>query len=120
MEPSPGTVDLASLAPPLRALVEGQQAAVEALRAENAALTERNRRLQQQGPEIEGGLPTEGMLAHVLVSKFADHLPLYRQAQIYARSGVDPRLRGDRLCTARPWPTGSARRRSICGPCTSA
>ena len=51
MEPSPGTVDLASLAPPLRALVEGQQATVEALRAENAALTERNRRLQEHGPE---------------------------------------------------------------------
>ena len=29
------------------------------------------------------------MLAHVLVSKFADHLPLYRQSQIYARSGLD-------------------------------
>ena len=29
------------------------------------------------------------MIAHVLVSKFADHLPLYRQSQIYARSGVD-------------------------------
>ena len=38
---------------------------------------------------IEGALPTEGMIAHVLVSKFADHLPLYRQSQIYARSGVD-------------------------------
>ena len=38
---------------------------------------------------IESGLPTEGMLAHVMVSKFADHLPLYRQAQIYARSGID-------------------------------
>ena len=34
---------------------------------------------------IEGGLPTEATVAHVLVSKFADHLPLYRQAQIYAR-----------------------------------
>ena len=34
---------------------------------------------------IEGGLPTEATLAHVLVSKYADHLPLYRQAQIYAR-----------------------------------
>ena len=242
MEPSPGTVDLASLAPPLRALVEGQQAALEALRAENAALSDRNRRLQEQGPEalvedlharvvsltdrnrrlehlvrelrraiyakkseklhpdqlllafeelegalaeadapasttptprakrpaaqrnighlpahlprvfdviepestlcpcgcgemtkigedrterlhvvpaklqvivtvrpkyacrqceegvtqapapahlIEGALPTEGMLAHVLVSKFADHLPLHRQAQIYARSGIE-------------------------------
>ena len=51
MEPSPGTVDLASLAPPLRALFEGQQATVEALRAENAALTDRNRRLEEQGPE---------------------------------------------------------------------
>ena len=244
MEPSPGTVDLASLAPPLRALFEGQQATVEALRAEVAALTERNRRLEEQGPEalvedlharvvsltdrnrrlehlvrelrraiygkkseklhpdqlllafeelegtlaeaeadapasttptprakrpaaernighlpahlprvfdviepestlcpcgcgemtkigedrterlhvvpaklqvivtvrpkyacrkceegvtqapapahlIEGALPTEGMIAHVLVSKFADHLPLYRQAQIYARSGIE-------------------------------
>ncbi len=38
---------------------------------------------------IEGGLPTEGLLAHVLVSKFADHLPLYRQSQILARSGID-------------------------------
>ena len=38
---------------------------------------------------IEGGLPTEGTLAHVVVSKYADHLPLYRQSQIYARGGVD-------------------------------
>jgi transposase len=37
---------------------------------------------------IEGGLPTEATVAHVLVSKFADHLPLYRQAQIYARQGI--------------------------------
>jgi transposase len=37
---------------------------------------------------IEGGLPTEATLAHVVVSKFADHLPLYRQAQIMARQGV--------------------------------
>ncbi|PWB83441.1 MAG: IS66 family transposase, partial [Methylocystaceae bacterium] len=29
---------------------------------------------------IEGGLPTEATVAHVLVSKYADHLPLYRQA----------------------------------------
>ena len=38
---------------------------------------------------IEGAIPTEGALAHVLVSKFADHLPLHRQSQIYARSGLD-------------------------------
>jgi transposase len=37
---------------------------------------------------IEGGLPTEGAIAHVLVSKYADHLPLYRQSQMLARSGV--------------------------------
>ena len=37
---------------------------------------------------IEGGLPTEATIAQVLVSKYADHLPLYRQAQIYARQGI--------------------------------
>lgn len=37
---------------------------------------------------IEGGLPTEATIAQVLVSKYADHLPLYRQAQIFARQGV--------------------------------
>ena len=244
MEPSPGPVDLATLAPPLRALFAGQQETVEALRAEVAALAERNRRLEERGAEgivgelrakvatlsernrrlehlldelrramfgkksekldpdqlllafeelegalaaaeqeapadtastprakrpaaarnlghlpahlpriyelvepestqcpcgcgelvrigedrterldivpaqlrvvvtirpkyacrrceegvtqapapahlVEGGLPTEGLLAHVLVSKFADHLPLYRQSLILARSGID-------------------------------
>jgi len=38
---------------------------------------------------IEGALPTEALIAHVLVSKYADHLPLYRQSQIYARCGID-------------------------------
>ena len=38
---------------------------------------------------IMGGLPTEATLAHVLVSKYADHLPLYRQSQILARAGLD-------------------------------
>lgn len=38
---------------------------------------------------IEGGLPTEGAIAHVLVSKYADHLPLYRQSRILARSGIE-------------------------------
>jgi transposase len=37
---------------------------------------------------IEGGLPTEATIAQVTVSKYADHLPLYRQAQIYARQGI--------------------------------
>ena len=38
---------------------------------------------------IDRGLPGPGLLAHVAVSKFADSLPLYRQAQIYAREGVE-------------------------------
>ena len=38
---------------------------------------------------IPGGVPTEAAVAHVLVIKYADHLPLYRQAQIYSRRGVD-------------------------------
>ncbi|GHG11428.1 IS66 family transposase [Paracoccus sp. KCTC 42845] len=38
---------------------------------------------------IMGGLPTEATLAHVLVSKYADHLPLYRQSQILARAGLE-------------------------------
>ena len=37
---------------------------------------------------IEGGLPTEALVADVVVSKHADHLPLYRQSQTLARSGV--------------------------------
>jgi transposase len=38
---------------------------------------------------IERGLAGPGLLAHMLVSKFADHLPLYRQSEIYARQGVE-------------------------------
>lgn len=38
---------------------------------------------------IERGRPGPGLLAHVLVSKYADHLPLYRQSQIYRREGID-------------------------------
>jgi transposase len=38
---------------------------------------------------IEKGRPGPALLAHVLVSKYCDHLPLYRQADIYGRSGVE-------------------------------
>lgn len=38
---------------------------------------------------IERGRPGPGLLAHILVSKYADHLPLYRQSQIYAREGLN-------------------------------
>lgn len=37
---------------------------------------------------VEGGMPTEALIAQVLAAKYADHLPLYRQAQIYARQGI--------------------------------
>lgn len=38
---------------------------------------------------ITRGQPGPGLLAHVLVSKYCDHLPLYRQSGIYARDGVE-------------------------------
>jgi transposase len=38
---------------------------------------------------IERGLPGPALLAHVLVSKYGDHSPLYRQSEIFAREGVD-------------------------------
>ena len=38
---------------------------------------------------IEKGRPGPALLAHVLVSKYCDHLPLYRQSDIYAREGVE-------------------------------
>jgi transposase len=37
---------------------------------------------------IDKGVPTSGLLAQVLVAKYADHLPLYRQEAIFARAGV--------------------------------
>jgi transposase len=37
---------------------------------------------------IEAGLPTEALIAQVIVSKYSEHLPLYRQAQVFARHGV--------------------------------
>ena len=38
---------------------------------------------------IPNGVPGAGLLAHVLVSKYCDHLPLYRQSEIYGREGVE-------------------------------
>src|SRR5450755_896134 len=38
---------------------------------------------------IERGMAGPGLLAHVLVSKYGDHLPLYRQAEIFAREGLE-------------------------------
>jgi transposase len=46
--------------------------------------------VQAPAPErpIDGGMATEALLAQVLIGKYSDHLPLYRQAQIFARQGV--------------------------------
>ena len=37
---------------------------------------------------VDGGMPTEGLIAHIVVSKFADALPLHRQAQMLGRQGI--------------------------------
>jgi transposase len=46
---------------------------------------------QAPAPErpIAKGLASPGLLAHVLIGKYCDHLPLYRQSQIFARQGVE-------------------------------
>ena len=38
---------------------------------------------------IDKGLPAAGLIAHVVVCKYGDHLPLYRQEQIFARHGLE-------------------------------
>lgn len=50
-----------------------------------------SRIVQEAAPNrpIDKGLAGPGLLAHVLVAKYADHLPLYRQSEIYAREGVE-------------------------------
>jgi transposase len=47
--------------------------------------------VQAEAPSrpIERGIAGPGLLAHVLMSKYCDHLPLYRQSEIYAREGVE-------------------------------
>ncbi|MGB8581563.1 MAG: IS66 family transposase [Candidatus Sulfotelmatobacter sp.] len=47
--------------------------------------------VQAEAPSrpIAGGMAGPGLLAHVLVSKYCDHLPLYRQSEIYARQDVE-------------------------------
>lgn len=46
--------------------------------------------VQAHAPEhvVPGGLPTEALIAQVVVSKFGDHVPFYRQADIYTRQGI--------------------------------
>ena len=46
--------------------------------------------VQAPAPErpIDGGMATEALVAHVVISKYCDHTPLYRQSQILARQGI--------------------------------
>jgi transposase len=62
--------------------------------------------VQAQAPSrpIERGMAGPGLLAHVLVSKYADHLPLYRQSEIFEREGVEL----DRATLA-DWVAGTSR-----------
>jgi len=74
----------------------------------------REKVLQAPAPArlIEGGLPTEATVAQVLVSKYADHLPLYRQARFTPAKGS--------IWIGRRWQTGSAMPPGTCGRCMSA
>jgi transposase len=84
---------------------------------------------------IERGRPGPGLLAHVLVAKYADHTPLYRQSAIYAREGVElgpglhrrvlhlrrpPTIRSQSTGTRPSWRRGLApgnrKRRQCCAP----
>ena len=47
-----------------------------------------SRRPHRERP-IDGGMATEALIAQVLIGKYSDHLPLYRQSQIFARQGID-------------------------------
>ena len=68
--------------------------------------------VQAEAPSrpIERGLAGPGLLAHVLVSKYCDHLPLYRQSEIYARQDVELER-----STLADWVGGSAQLASAAG-----
>jgi transposase len=52
---------------------------------------------------IDGGMATEALVAQVLIGKYSDHLPLYRQSQIFPSSGIP------RATRAEPWPASPVR-----------
>jgi transposase len=96
-EPEPGCPDCGSV---LKAIGEDVAEMLEYVPASFKVIRHVRPRLacsccerivQQPAPirPIDRGIPGPGLLAHVLVSKYADHLPLYRQAGIYARQGVE-------------------------------
>jgi transposase len=68
--------------------------------------------LQTPAPNhtIARGRASPGLLAHIIVFKFDDHLPLYRQAEIYARDGV-----ALETSTLSCWGNGGGRLSKRCG-----
>ena len=74
-------------------LLEYRPGRFEVLRHVRPAFSCRSCEAMTQAPmpslPITRGRPGPGLLAHVLVSKYCDHLPLYRQSEIFARDGVD-------------------------------
>ena len=72
-------------------IVPAQMRVIVVRRPKYACRTCEDRVVQAPAPArlIEGGLPSEATVAHVLVSKYGDHLPLYRQSQIFERNGID-------------------------------
>lgn len=74
-------------------ILEYRPGRFEVLRHVRPAFSCRSCEAMTQAPmpslPISRGRPGPGLLAHVLVSKYCDHLPLYRQSEIYARDGVD-------------------------------
>ena len=60
---------------------------------------------------IAKGLPGPGLLAHLIVSKYVDHLPLHRLERVYERQGLS--------CSARPCATGWRPVPTCCGRCTT-
>src|SRR3954451_2611730 len=69
--------------------------------------------IQAPAPErpIPGCMATEALVAQVVVAKYADGLPLYRQAQIHARDGLDLDRSIPAFAGTGSWPTGAAGRR---------
>ena len=64
----------------------------------------KNAVVQASAPDrpIAGGMATEALVAQVLIAKYSDHLPLYRQSQIFPSSGIP------RAARAEPWPASPA------------
>ena len=104
MELSPGTVDLASLAPPLRVLFAGQQATVEALRGEVASLTDHNRRLEHLVRELRQamfGKTSENLHPDQLLLAFEELEGALAEAEADAPASTTPTPRAKRPATER-------------------